>query len=164
MGGLSTRLKYFLPLFLTLLVHSQPAAAGGDWVSVRVQKLTMLSETDYILVVLPTSKNVGVYKDLYFSDCKQLEVHGTLQRLYEKSTLERLIWWKENGTPTKKQHLAALDYLKKYEGTKKDINFGWMGMGFQITGPCSVESRGLSLLTGGGDGKELGVFSYFNSI
>jgi hypothetical protein len=157
-------MKYFLPLFLVLLFYSLPAAAGGDWVPVRVQKLTMLSDTDYVLVVLPAPKNTGLYKDLYFSDCEQFEVRGTLQRLFEKSTLRWLTWWKENGTPTKELHLAALTYLKKYEGTKTYINFGWMGMGFNIEGPCIVESRGLALLTGGVEGKDLGVFSFFNSL
>jgi hypothetical protein len=156
-------MKYFFALLL-VLSFSLPATAGGSWVPVHVQKLTMLSDTDYVLIVQPAPNNATNYKDLYLSDCKRFEVRGTLRRLKEKSLLSWFIWWKANGTPTTEQHLAALTYLKKFEGSKSDINFGWMGMGFDIIGPCIAESRGLSLLTGGPDGKEVGVFSYFNSL
>ncbi|TAL27884.1 MAG: hypothetical protein EPN97_16105 [Alphaproteobacteria bacterium] len=150
-----------LTLFLTLILFSAPAFAGGSGQDVHVQKLTLLSDTDYILVVRPEPGKNG-YEDPYMGDCKQFEVHGTLQRLRGKYWLEWFIWWKARGTPTKEQHLAALAYLKKFEGSAKTILFGWIGSGFEVIdprNPCIVESRGLRLLE-----DPDGVFSFFNAI
>ena len=125
----------------------------------------MLSDTDYDLVVLPVPDNDPNYKDPFLGSCKQFEVHGTLQRL---NGTHWFIWWVKGGAPTKEQHLAALAYLKKFEGSKSVINFGWMGSGFNIIdpkNPCIVESRALELVPdGGADGKAVGVVSYFNSL
>jgi hypothetical protein len=109
---------------------------------VHVQKLDMLSDTDYVLVVLPVPDN-SPYKAL--GSCKRFEVHGTLERL---ESTHWFLWWVTGGAPTKKQHLAALAYLKKFEGSAKTVNFGFMGEGFKIIdlkNPCVVKSRGLLL-------------------
>lgn len=148
----------FSALFLALLLFPPPAFAGGDGQFVRVQKLTMQSDTDYVLVVLPEPDKSG-YKDFYMGDCKRFEVHGTLQSL---NGTHWFIWWNTGGAPTKEQHLAALAYLKKFEGSPKTILFGWMGSGFKVidpNNPCIVESRGLRLF----DDPE-GVLSFFNAI
>lgn len=154
--------KRFLLLSFVFTLFSFPAFAGGNWQDVRIQKLTLLSETDYVLVVLPEPKESGS-KDPYMGDCKRFEVRGTLQRLKGKQWIDRFIWWNIRGTPTKEEHLAALSYLKQFEGSQKTIHFGWIGRGFEIIdpqNPCIVESRGLRLL----DDKPKSVYSFFNAI
>lgn len=125
-----------LVLFFVLVLFSVPAFAGGDDERVHVEKLTMLSELDYILVVRPVRGKMS-YDDR-MKDCKQFEVRGTLKRLKSQG--------QSSGTPTKKEHLAALAFLKKSEGSENTINFGWIGSGFEIINaknPCIVKSRGL---------------------
>ncbi len=150
-------------LFLVLF-FSLPAFAGGSYEPVHVQKLTMLSDTDYVLVALPTP-DPSKYKDPFLGNCMRFEVHGSFQRL---EGTHWFIWWKASGAPTKEQHLAALAELKKYEGSKSVINFGWMGTGFNIIdpkNPCIVESRALEFVKDGGEfGKTVAFISYFNSI
>lgn len=96
----------------------------------------MLSDVDYILVVRPVRGKIS-YDDR-MNDCKMFEVRGTLKRLKSAG--------QSSGTPTKKEHLAALAFLKKSAGSENSIIFGWIGSGFQIISsknPCVVKSRGL---------------------
>jgi hypothetical protein len=157
-------MRLFLTLLFALFLVSSPALAGGSWEPVHVQKLTMLSDTDYILVVLPVPDNNPYWKDPWLGNCQRFEVHGTLQRL---EGTHWFTWWVTGGAPTKEQHLAALARIKKFEGSKSVLNFGWMGTGFNIIdpkNPCIVESRGLDLVIDGGeDGKTAAIVSYFHS-
>jgi hypothetical protein len=124
----------FLSLFLALILFSSAAFAGGSSTKVYVQKLTMLTDTDYILVVMPVTVRDGDY----WGGCKQFEVHGTLRRLKSMG--------RSSGTPTKKEHLAALALLRKFEGSAKSMRFGYIGVGFKVINPknpCIVNSRGL---------------------
>ncbi len=146
---------------LFLVLFATPALAGADWVPVHVQKLTMLSDTDYVLAVSPEPDKSG-YEDPWLGSCKRFVVHGSYKPL--KGT-RWFIWWDNGGAPTKKQHLTALAYLKKFAGSKIAINFGGMISGFNIItpkNPCIVASRALELVTDDSAPHETAVVSYFN--
>jgi len=125
-----------------------PAIAGGTWLPVYVQKITMLSDTDYILVVAPTPKH-QTSKDPFFGDCNHFEVHGTFSRLKGKTWFLTLLPSERKlNEQNRKKHLAALEKLRQFEETKTSLNFGWVGTGFRVVdsaNPCVVESRALIL-------------------
>lgn len=145
----------FLTLVFTLILlvlMSSTSFAGGDDTAVHVLKLTLLSETDYVLVVSPVQKH-----DPVTLGCNRFEVHGTFGRLDGISWLEAPFY--RSGL-RKGDHIAALNYLKKYVGSKKTVMFGYMGEGFHPVDPknyCIVESRALQLQDGV-------VLSYFHII
>lgn len=64
-------------LSLSVLLFDGFAAAGGDWSPVRVETLTLLSDTDYVLVVSPVEQAYSSFPKA----CGHFEVHGTFSRL-----------------------------------------------------------------------------------
>jgi hypothetical protein len=142
------------PVFPFLVIlWSAAGFAGGNASAVHVLELQILSETDYILVVSPIKQNEDVTRG-----CKRFEVHGTYARL---DGAPWPLFWTEKAYGGKKEtHIAALQYLKTFVGSKKTVYFGYMGQGFGRIDPknsCLVESRGLDII---GDS----VFSYFRVV
>lgn len=133
---------------LTLFFFSTPAFAGGNATQVHVLKLSLQSDTDYVLVVSPVKKNDSVTRG-----CSRFEVHGTYSFL-EGDISARLTGLRplfSERHPTKTDHVAALNYLQKFVGSKKTVWFGFMGEGFHTIvdkNPCVVESRALGLSGG----------------
>ena len=145
-------------LSLSVLFFDGFATAGGDWSPVRVETLTLLSETDYVLVVSPVEQAYPTFPKA----CAHFEVHGTFSRL------DHLYWFlpaSSGGGPTKKQHLAAIRYLRQFVGSDRTINLGAMGSGFlpDPKNPCVAESRALELLEPP-KSSAVAVVSYYNSI
>jgi hypothetical protein len=141
--------------FYTFLLLSLPfstAFAGGDDTTVHVLKVVLLSDTDYLMVVSPVEKN-----DSVTLGCHRFEVHGTFGRLDGIPILQAFSY--RSGLK-KASHIAALRYLKKYEGSNKTVRFGYMGEGYRPLSPknkCIVDSRALQLEDGA-------VLSYFHVV
>jgi len=150
-----------LATLLFLTVFSTLAFAGGSWISVYVQKITMLSDTDYILVVEPVSEQEAS-QDPFFGGCGYFEVQGTFSRRSGQPwfwTLYPSV--RKQNEQNRIKHLAALKKLQQLEETRTPLNFGWMGTGFNIIdekNPCVVESRTLGLVE---DGGIIAIMSYF---
>lgn len=144
-------------LLCFFLLAATPGFAGGSWIPVRVESLTMASETDYTLVVIPEPLN---HEDWFLGNCTRFEVRGSF------STLDGEPWfipWHKRK-PSREEHMAALVMLKKAKDEKSLINFGWMGTGFKVidaNNPCIVESRGLETMS---EKDMTSVVSYFNQI
>jgi hypothetical protein len=150
----SAHLTILLIAISTNLLSSADAYAGGTWDPVLIERISVLSDTDYVLVVLPTPTG---FPFPVFGSCRRFEVHGSF------SPLDGVPWflsWFYEGGPSREDHLAALRYLRKLAGSGKEINFGAMGYGFNPVNPknpCVVESRGLQWLHGA-------VVSYYHEI
>ena len=145
-------------LSLSVLLFDGFATAGGDWSPVRVETLTLLSNTDYVLVVSPVEQAYSSFPKA----CAHFEVHGKFSRL------DHLHWFEpasSGGGPTKKQHLAAIGYLREFVGSATTINLGEMGYGFlpDPKNPCVAESRALELLEPP-NSYAVAVVSYYNRI
>jgi len=145
-------------LSVSVLLFDGFATAGGDWSPVRVETLTLLSDTDYVLVVSP----VEVAYSSFPKACAHFEVHGTFSRL------DHLHWFEpasSGGGPTKKEHLAAIRYLREFVGSATIINLGEMGYGLSVDSknPCVAESRALELLEPPYS-SAVAVVSYYNRI
>lgn len=139
-----------LPLVSAVLLASAlggSASSGGSWERVRVLKLSRSNATSYTLIISPVANS-----DPYLSRCSRFEIHGTLRRLEGEWPIGR------SGAPSRREHIAALDYLQSFERKAQLVNFGWIGEGFRMLDPkrpCVVESRGLRVLDGA-------VVSYFH--
>ncbi len=150
MATLRTSRARCLPLISAALLAGvflgTPASAGGDWESVRVLKLSRANAISFTLIVAPIPTGT------YLSRCSRFEIHGTLRRLEGEWPIGR------SNAPSKKEHIAALEYLQSFERRGRPVNFGWIGEGFRALDPkrpCVVESRGLRVVDGA-------VVSYFH--
>jgi hypothetical protein len=149
---------------LLFIIGTNPAYAGGSWEPVHVISLKMLSDTDYVLVVAPKMPN----NDPYLDKCAKFEVHGTYGfldgDLFARITGVLPVFNNFYKTVlTKETHLAALKQLKKFAGSDRTVNFGWMGEGFHPLDKktqCVVESRGLELV----EPDDVAVVSYFHAM
>jgi hypothetical protein len=146
----SVRRRVILPIALcATALFASAAFAGGDWNPVHIDKITLISETKYILIVSPLRPING--------GCRRVEVHGSFTRL---DGVPWVLSWFYKGGPSKASHVAALLYLQKSERAGNTVNFGEMGYGLNPVNPkniCIEESRGLELWNGV-------VLSYYHNV
>lgn len=148
----------FVLVFSLLICCASPSFAGGSWDPVRIQKLTMLSDTDYVLIIEPQHQLMR-YKNAFFGDCSQFVVNGTYSRLDDTPWLDSLV--RKTPIVTLEDHLAALEKLKAFESEGAIFEFGYMGTGFNVIDPdtpCVVESRALEVWI---EGDKVAIISYF---
>jgi hypothetical protein len=134
-------------------IASSFAWAGGSDVPVAIESLKV-SGTSYTLVVVPSELSKH---DPYMGTCARFTVHGTYGHLNGAFLNQPEIL-------SRKQHLAALDYLRNTLEKRVPVNLGWMGSGFMpidASEPCVVRSRALLLME---DTRGTAVISFHNAI
>jgi len=139
-------------LFLCLMFSMLPAKAGGSWERVLIEEIS-INGVDYTLVVTPSD---SANADPYLGRCRRFEIRGTYRWL--RGTL----FQQEPGL-SRAEHLRALEFLRHAHETKRQVDLGWIGVGFvpvEPANPCIVRSRALQLFR---DGQGTHVVSYHTS-
>jgi hypothetical protein len=134
-------------------VVSSGAWAGGSDAPVTIESLEV-NGANYTLVVVPTEL---AKDDPYIGRCARFTVLGTYRYL-------KGAFLSQPEILSKKQHLAALEYLQNAFEKRLGVNLGWMGSGFtpiDDNEPCVVLSRALLLVE---DGRGRAVISFHNAI
>lgn len=140
-------------LALLAAIFCTSAVARGSYEPVQIESISINSEVDYELVVIPVKAAAREgYVDPYMGRCATFTVRGTYSHRY--------------GFPsfvTRDAHIAALAHLRQAHAGNRTVNLGWMGTGFapSSTTPCIVRSRALHLHTQDG---ATAVVSYHDAI
>ena len=106
-------------LFLCLMFSMLPAKAGGSWERVLIEEIS-INGVDYTLVVIPSD---SANADPYLGRCRRFEIRGTYRWL--RGTL----FQQEPGL-SRAEHLRALEFLRHAHETKRQVDLGWIGVGF----------------------------------